>query len=87
MGSTQGGRCGRDGVDTVTNTPADLRALDLVVISVCQGGLGDGISGEGVVSLQTAFHQAGVRTDVASLWQVRDDVTQELMTDFYTDVC
>ena len=27
MGSAQGGRCGRDGADTVTNTPAGLHAF------------------------------------------------------------
>lgn len=61
----------------------DLRACQLVVLSACETGLGAARAGEGMASLRRAFHQAGARTAVSSLWRVRDHETMELMTDFY----
>jgi CHAT domain-containing protein len=42
--------------------------------------------GEGVFGLQRAFHLAGVRTTLASLWQVDDRATRVLMTEFYSNL-
>ena len=59
-----------------------LRA-DLVVLSACQTALGKEVKGEGLVGLTRGFMYAGAPRVVASLWQVDDRATAELMRRFY----
>jgi CHAT domain-containing protein len=65
----------------------DIYALELdaevVVLSACDTGLGREIRGESLVGLTQGFLYAGARNVVASLWQVPDNATSELMTRFY----
>ena len=56
---------------------------NLVVLSACQTALGKEIRGEGLVGLARAFMYAGAPRVVASLWQVNDVATAELMRRFY----
>jgi len=56
---------------------------DLVVLSGCQTALGKDLKGEGLVGLTRGFMYAGARSVVASLWQVDDESTAELMKRFY----
>jgi CHAT domain-containing protein len=66
------------------NTIYNLRlSADLVVLSACQSALGKEIAGEGLVGLTRGFMYAGARRVVASLWQVSDAATAELMKKFY----
>ena len=58
-------------------------AADLVVLSACQTALGREIKGEGLVGLTRGFMHAGSPRVVASLWEVRDRATAELMKRFY----
>ena len=61
----------------------DLSGLELAFLSACETGLGDVADGEGVFCLQRAFHVAGARNVVASLWKVDDAVTAALVGEFY----
>lgn len=56
---------------------------DLVVLSACRTALGKAINGEGIVGLARGFMYAGSPRVVASLWDVRDAATAELMAHFY----
>jgi CHAT domain-containing protein len=59
-----------------------LRA-DLVVLSGCETALGQRLGGEGLLGLTHGFLHAGTAQVVASLWEVRDRATAELMERFY----
>jgi CHAT domain-containing protein/Tfp pilus assembly protein PilF len=58
-------------------------SAELVVLSACQTGLGREIKGEGLVGLTRGFMYAGAPRVVASLWQVEDRASAELMKRFY----
>lgn len=74
----------RDGVLQAREILERLRLdADLVTLSACQSGLGARLRGEGLVGLTWAFHQAGARSVVASLWRIRDRSTVPLMQLFY----
>ncbi|MFO0879789.1 MAG: CHAT domain-containing tetratricopeptide repeat protein [Gemmataceae bacterium] len=61
----------------------DLRKMHLAVLSACETGLGETAGGEGVFGLTRAFHVAGCKNVVASLWKVDDEPTAALMSLFY----
>ena len=56
---------------------------DLAVLSACATGLGQEQGGEGLIGLTRAFQYAGARTVAATLWDVHDRSTAELMIRFY----
>lgn len=56
---------------------------ELVVLSACQTALGQDIRGEGLIGLTRGFMYAGAPRVVASLWDVEDRATAELMKRFY----
>jgi CHAT domain-containing protein/tetratricopeptide (TPR) repeat protein len=56
---------------------------ELVVLSACQTAMGKKIKGEGIIGLTRGFMYAGAPRIVASLWDVNDLATAELMRRFY----
>ncbi len=59
----------------------DLKA-DLVVLSSCRSALGK-LSGDGIVGFTRAFFYAGTPSVMATLWDVADEPTYLLVSDFY----
>jgi CHAT domain-containing protein/Tfp pilus assembly protein PilF len=58
---------------------------DLVVLSACDTGRGD-LTGDGVVGLSRSLAVAGVPSVIVSLWEVSDDATKALMSEFYRNL-
>ena len=59
---------------------------DLVTISACYGAGSRAYSGEGLVGLAWAFLRAGAHNVIASLWDVTDASTEQLMDRFYDEM-
>jgi CHAT domain-containing protein len=59
---------------------------ELVVLSACKTGLGSQIRGEGISGLSRAFFYAGSSSVLASLWNVYDISTAQLMLAFYKNI-
>mgnify|MGYP001609960162 FL=1 len=59
---------------------------DLVVLSACVTGKGKIMEGEGVSNFARAFHHAGARSVLVSLWEVASNETVEYMESFYRHI-
>ena len=57
--------------------------VEMVVLSGCRTGLGKAIRGEGLIGLTRGFMYAGAKRVVVSLWDISDEASAELMTQFY----
>jgi CHAT domain-containing protein/Tfp pilus assembly protein PilF len=67
----------------VMRTPLTAR---LVTISSCNSAGTRTYAGEGVVGLAWAFQKAGADQVIASLWEVNDSVTSQLMEQMYRGI-
>ena len=67
-------------------TGMQLGGTNLVVLSACDTGFGETLSGEGVSGLRRAFALAGAKTLVMSLWYVDDEGTTQQMELFYRNL-
>ncbi len=59
-------------------------AAELVVLSACQTGRGENVSGEGIIGLSRGFMYAGAERVAVSLWNVNDEATAALMSGLYS---
>jgi CHAT domain-containing protein len=58
---------------------------DLVVLSGCETALGR-ITGDGVIGLSRSFFAAGADSVIGSLWDIPDEPTATLMTEFHANL-
>ncbi|MBD2015244.1 tetratricopeptide repeat protein [Microcoleus sp. FACHB-53] len=73
-----------DGVLTALEAAGlNLSGTELVVLSACETGLGDVVSGDGVYGLRRALAVAGTESQLISLWKVDDEGTKDLMVSYY----
>src|SRR5271166_5521596 len=61
----------------------DLQGTWLVTLSACDTGSGEARAGEGVMGLRRGFIQAGAQHLLMTLWPISDEVTVQIMSDFY----
>jgi CHAT domain-containing protein len=78
-----GDRAGENGLLQAREIYRMRLASDLVTLSACRTARGHLLPGEGVEGLAQAFFHAGARSVVASLWNVGDRRTANLMKKFY----
>jgi len=75
-----------NGPDQVLHT-SDLYTLDLsarlAILSACESGRGELNKGEGVFSIARGFAIVGVPSIVMSLWQVSDELSNQVIKGFY----
>ncbi|MEN8163160.1 MAG: CHAT domain-containing protein, partial [Acidobacteriota bacterium] len=73
-----------DGVITALEIAnLDLSEVEWAVLSACDSGVGESISGEGVFGFRRAFRIAGAHTVIMSLWPVEDASGQAWMEALY----
>ncbi len=84
-GNTPSGQSGgalEDGRLTATETYDLALDADLIVLSGCRTALGP-IMGDGVIGFTRGFLAAGASSVVATMWDVPDQTSFEVMTGFY----
>jgi CHAT domain-containing protein len=77
-------RVENDGILTAEDVSTlDLQGTWLVTLSACDTGSGEARAGEGVMGLRRGFIQAGLQNLLMTLWPISDEVTVQIMSDFY----
>lgn len=75
-----------DGVLSVDELYGLKLDADLVALSACDTGLGQGSAGDDVVGFVRGFFFSGARSLLASYWSVDDAATADLMRSFYANL-
>jgi CHAT domain-containing protein len=78
-----GRESGEDGFLTASEVGQLKLNASLAVLSACNTGSGEFVTGEGVMGMSRAFLAAGSRSVVVSLWPVASKQTERLMVEFY----
>ena len=73
-----------DGRVTVGDVVKERIDARLVTLSACETGLSTVYAGNEILGLVRGFLSAGARSLVASLWNINDSTSADLMTDFYS---
>ncbi|MCC6808635.1 MAG: CHAT domain-containing protein [Deltaproteobacteria bacterium] len=81
--SLVGNPAGDDGFLTASEVMALKLNADVVALTACQTGVGRNVSGEGVMGLGRAFEYAGAKRVLMSLWEVSEDSTTLLASQFF----
>lgn len=69
---------------TLTELYFTKNQADLVVLDACKTGLGELVSGEGIMSLSRGFFHSGSKSVISSLWSTNEKSSSEIILDFYT---
>jgi CHAT domain-containing protein/tetratricopeptide (TPR) repeat protein len=74
----------QDGILTAEEAGGlDLDGTGLVVLSACDTGGGEERRSEGVMGLRRGFIKAGAENLLMTLWPISDQITVQIMEDFY----
>jgi CHAT domain-containing protein len=71
------------GLEVMTS---NMKGVDMVFLAACETGVGRTKGGEGIFGLRRAFHSAGVKEVVSTLWEVPTSETMDIMKDFFADL-
>lgn len=77
------GEKGQDGFFTASEAAELKLDAELTVLSACKTGVGEYVTGEGVMAMSRSFLLTGSQAVAVSLWDVDSAATEELMVAFY----
>jgi CHAT domain-containing protein len=60
-----------------------LQPHGIAILSACETAVGEQVPGAALITMAAAFSQAGSQSIMASLWEVGDAATRDLMVAFY----
>ncbi len=63
-----------------------LKNVSLIILSACRTAVTEKSTGEEVAGIAYLFERAGAKAVIASLWDVNDDSTRQLMVKFYENL-
>ena len=64
----------------------ELENTDLIVLSACQTAMKADSNGEEIAGVAYLFERAGADAVIASLWNVEDQKTKDIMVRFYDNL-